>query len=374
MTSGIVIAGGGLAGTAAGCILAAAGEDVTIIEREAGPSHKICGEFLSIEAQTYLRQLGFDVDKLGGHQISRLRLTRDDESIETELPFLGLGVSRRALDEAMMHHAAALGAKLLRGRAITNISEGRSVTLADGEVLIPKSLFLATGKHDIRGLRRPSAPETLVGFKMHFDLQPLASMQLKHFISLILFRDGYAGIQLIEDNQANLCLLIKRERLRRLGGKWPALLADLCRECPYLARLLDGATPLLPQPLTIYRVPYGYVHRPTDDAYKTMFRLGDQAAVIPSFTGDGMSIALHTARLASAAYLRGATAQDYHRQLASDVSAQIRRASALYRLASHQSTHALFFHMVRFLPKMLDLAASLTRIPERARVATSLSG
>jgi flavin-dependent dehydrogenase len=370
MTFGILIAGGGLAGTAAGCMLAAAGEDVTIIERETGPTHKICGEFLSIEAQAYLREIGFDVAALGGHSISQLRLTRCDESIDTKLPFLGLGISRHALDEALLKHAAASGAKLMRGCAVSNITCDGSVQMADGQILQPKTLFLATGKHDIRGLRRPhSDSEALVGFKMHFLMRPLATMQLKDFISLILFRDGYAGIQLIENDHTNLCLLIKRERLRRLGGKWPDLLADLCRECPYLARLLDGATPLLPQPLTIYRVPYGYVHKPRGDAPKAMFRLGDQAAVIPSFTGDGMAIALHTARLASTMYLRGASAEDYHSQLANDVSAQIRRAGALWGLARHQSTHALFFHLVRLLPKMLSIAAGATRIPERARLA-----
>jgi len=369
MSAGILIAGGGLAGAAAGCMLAAAGRDVTIIERESGQSHKICGEFLSTEAQAYLGQIGFDLDRLGGHPISRLRLTRGDDSIETKLPFLGIGVSRHALDEALLHHAAQMGAKVLRGRGVTNITGGNSVTLADGEVLHSDALFLATGKHEIRGFRRRSASETLVGFKMHFRLQPFATSQLRQFISLILLREGYAGIQLIEDDQANLCLLVKRARLQRVGGKWPELLADICRECPYLERLLDGATPLLPQPLTIYRVPYGYVHKPSDESDKSIFRLGDQAAVIPSFTGDGMSIALHSAYLASTVVLRGGNAEVYHRQLANDVSSQIRRAGVFYRLASHDRTHAIFFQMARFWPKLLDAAASVTRIPERARLA-----
>jgi len=370
MSPSILIAGGGLAGATAGCMLASAGEDVTIIEREAGPSHKICGEFLSTEAQTYLGQINFDVAALGGHPITRLRLTRGDQTIETQLPFLGLGLSRRVLDEALLAHAAASGAKLLRGRAIANIAGDGAVQLADGQVLRAKTLFLATGKHDIRGMRRPNSDaEALVGFKMHFRLHAFATMQLKHVISLILFRDGYAGIQLIEDGQANLCLLVSRARLQRLGGKWLELLADLCRECPYLARVLDGATPLLPQPLTIYRVPYGYVHKPLGGAPKSVFRLGDQAAVIPSFTGDGMAIALHTAHLASASFLRGTSADNYHRQLSNDVSAQIRRATALYGLAQNPSTCGLFFHAVRLLPKILSIAAGATRISDRVRLA-----
>jgi flavin-dependent dehydrogenase len=56
----ILIAGGGLAGSAAAIALARAGRRVTLLERETGPKHKICGEFISTEAQAYLRVLGVD--------------------------------------------------------------------------------------------------------------------------------------------------------------------------------------------------------------------------------------------------------------------------------------------------------------------------
>ena len=57
------------------------------------------------------------------------------------------------------------------------------------------------------------------------------------------------------------------------------------------------AEPLLARPLTISGVPYGFLAPPRPD--DPVFRLGDQAAVIPSFCGDGMAIALHSAVLAA---------------------------------------------------------------------------
>ena len=69
----VVIVGGGPAGAAAACILAEAKRAVLLIERDAEPRHKVCGEFLSIEAQTYLAHLGIDLDALGASRISRLR-------------------------------------------------------------------------------------------------------------------------------------------------------------------------------------------------------------------------------------------------------------------------------------------------------------
>src|SRR5258708_19930012 len=57
MRAETVIVGGGPAGSATACGLAALGRDVVLIERTAEPHHKVCGEFLSVETQTQLRRL-----------------------------------------------------------------------------------------------------------------------------------------------------------------------------------------------------------------------------------------------------------------------------------------------------------------------------
>ena len=53
-----LIIGGGPAGAALGIMLARAGRAVEIIEQSASMHHKVCGEFLSWEAVTYIAQLG----------------------------------------------------------------------------------------------------------------------------------------------------------------------------------------------------------------------------------------------------------------------------------------------------------------------------
>ena len=57
MTDALVL-GGGLAGSGAAILLARAGRSVSLIERETGPHHNVCGEFLSIEARDHLEALG----------------------------------------------------------------------------------------------------------------------------------------------------------------------------------------------------------------------------------------------------------------------------------------------------------------------------
>lgn len=369
--SPIIIAGGGIAGAAAAAGLARAGLDVTVIEREAGPADKICGEFLSSEAHYYLSKLGMRPEQLGGHPISELALIRGGEKIQTELPFTGLGISRRTLDEAILTHAARCGAKVLRGHRITAISvdQALSVGVSGFSQINPKTIFLATGKHELRGLQRKAGlTNDLVGFKMYFRLTPEAERMLAKKITLILFPQGYAGIQLVEGEKANLCLLTDRAHLQNVGSDWSGLLSNLKGQSTYLSQLLAGAEALLDKPLTIYRVPYGYVHQADFIDSEQIFRLGDQAAVIPSFTGDGMAIALHSAALAVSCFLAGEPASKYHQKLFADISGQIKRAGQLYSLTRSGITQPAFFGLAKLWPASLSFAASLTRIPVRARV------
>jgi flavin-dependent dehydrogenase len=236
----VVIAGGGLAGGAAAAALARAGRAVTLIEREAGATDKICGEFLSTEAQSYLAALGLDLDALNGHPITHLRLIRGAHAVSTALPFRGLGLSRKILDEALLQHAAAAGATIRRGHAIRAAAGTILHVEGIGEIAAP-TLFLATGKHDLRGLKRVFAPPPLVGFKMYFALAAAQIAELAHHVELIIFPGGYAGLQLVEDGKANLCLLINRDAFAAAGGTWPALLAQLCTQSPHLACRLSGA-------------------------------------------------------------------------------------------------------------------------------------
>src|ERR1035438_5012281 len=70
----VLILGGGVAGCAASIALARKGRSVTLIEREATPRHKVCGEFLSGEALEDLHALGIDVASLGAVPINYVRL------------------------------------------------------------------------------------------------------------------------------------------------------------------------------------------------------------------------------------------------------------------------------------------------------------
>ena len=290
-----LVIGGGPAGAMVALRLASAGRDVLLIEKESGPHDKVCGEFLSREAVEYLQQAGVSPLDLGATAIRTLRLSAGSKTITASLPFEALSLSRHVLDAALLARAEENGSQILRGTAVESlIPDGNHwiASLSGGDSIRTPNVFVATGKHNLRGFARsPSRQSDLVGFKMHWQLTPAQLRALRNCMDLYLFPGGYGGLSIIEGGIANLCLVVRRSRLRIAGG-WPRLLDFILRGNRQLRQLLDGGTALWPRPLAISPIPYGYLIRESGG----LWCVGDQAAVIPSFTGDGISIALHSGR------------------------------------------------------------------------------
>ena len=100
---------------------------------------------------------------------------------------------------------------------------------------------------------------------------------------------------------------------------------------PHLRRRLGGAEPLLVRPLSLSAIPYGLLRREPPAPH--LWPLGDQAVVIPSLTGDGMSLALHTAALAAQTFLAGDSSATYLGTLRRTLRLQLGLATFASRLA-----------------------------------------
>ncbi len=372
-----LVVGGGLAGAAAAIHLARAGREVTLVERETTAHDKVCGEFLSGEAVGYLAALGIDLPLLGAEPIADVRFADGSRVARRALPFAAYSLSRRILDEALLARAAEAGATVLRGQTVQGLERSGqgwrarlSSSPAGGEgvfCLTANSVFLASGKHDVRGWKRsPGKQNDLIGFKMHWTLTAPQARDLSGHVELFLFPGGYGGIEPVEGGQANFCFLIRRAQLEAEGGRWEAVLSRIARSCPHIAARLEGAAASWEKPLAITAIPYGYVRRDSSDG---LWRLGDQAAVIPSFSGDGMSIALHSARLAARTYLGDGTASAYQCRLAGDVAHQVHLATAISRALVTPGGQRLCGLAAGLMPWAMSTAAKATRIPERALAA-----
>lgn len=362
MVGDVLVLGGGLAGASAALQLARAGWPVQLIERTEGAHHKVCGEFLSVEAQGDLRRIGLEPMELGAVPVDRVRIVRGRRKIECPLPFTALGVSRSSLDEALIERACKSGAEVRRGVKVLEVSSGEVNTSAGA--ITGRAIVLASGKHDVRGLPRQlqEGAADYVGFKMHWAIPAKADAAIGNAVELVSFAGGYVGLQRVAPRVMNLCAIIRRDVLENGGGVWQNLLREFSRD-EHLACRLDGAQPLFERPLTIARLPYGFVHQPDKDM-PGLFRVGDQAALTAPLTGDGMAIALRSAALASGCMIAGGSPQEYSRKLRDAVVPQVHRAMLLHKAANSPSLLQVSMAVLGLRPNLLGKLAAMTRLNE----------
>ena len=357
----VLIVGGGPAGSAAAIVLGNGGVAAELIERTEGPHDSVCGGFLGWDALGALRSLGVEPERLGARPITRLRLFGRRHAVERALPKPAAGLSRRRLDEALLDAAAATGATLRRGVAARAAEDENAIRTDDGEEIGADALFLATGKHELRGVARPiagSKKELAVGLRTSFAPDARVDEQLDGVIELHPFNGGYAGLLMQEDGRANLCMSVASSRLREAGGI-DAFLVQLAREAPMLGEHLAraGEEPWL----SVSNVPYGWRAR---HGTAGLYRLGDQAAVIASLAGDGIAIALTSGIAAARAYLKGSDATSFQASFTARAARPLRVAQALRWAAEHGPARSALLALTRVVPGLAGAAARMTRIAD----------
>jgi flavin-dependent dehydrogenase len=353
-----LIVGAGPAGCAAAIVLARGGASPLLVDRDAEVSDALCGGFLSWRTAERLRGLGVDPEALGAHAVDRLILFGEGRPAEIALPKRAYGLSRQALDSALRERAVAEGAELVLDtvRRVDGLQvRGRR------HAWEATSLFLATGKHDLRGTSRPrAAKDPALGLRVRLAPSPRLARRLANMIELHLFDGGYAGIVLQEDGSANLCLAVRKSLIGGSGANPLELLARLAAGHPHFAlRLEPGWRETRVD--TVGSVPYGWSADATEPG---VFRLGDQAAVIPSLAGEGIDIALASGIAAAEAWLAGGAdaAPAYQQALHARVRGPLMWAGAAWSLAERPAITRLGLAAARVAPSLIERLVEATRL------------
>ena len=356
-----LIVGGGPAGATLALRLAHAGLPHVLLERARETGDALCGGFLSWRTLAMLERLGIEGEELNPAALTHVRLFARGIVAEAALPHPARAVSRRRLDTLMLAAAERAGARVERSAGVRSI-EGTTARLDDGALISADALFLASGKHDVRGLARPAAArgaDPAIGLRVR--LAPAAALErcIGAAIELHLLDRGYAGLVRQEDGTGNLCLAVHRSRLREAGDP-ERLLAAMAAESDVLGerlayRVSGSAVD------AIANVPYGWRAKRT---LPGLFRLGDQAAVIPSLAGEGMAIAIASAMAAADAYRQAgaAAAPVFQKGLAHQMRRPIGVASAAWRVAERPAAAYAAMHCARAMPPLVALLARMTRI------------
>lgn len=355
-----IAAGGGLAGAAFAIELARHGRDVIVLERMAGAHHKVCGEFLSDRALALLRYLDVDMDDLPASSIETLSLSNGARRANAPLPFKAAGISRFLLDETLLKCAERVGVRInyaTNVEALQPESQDRVRVRTSRGTLSCRAAALASGKHNLRGLARPNGP--MLGFKIHLAPSETVRAKLTGIVHLIAFTGGYLGLCLIEHGILSMAWTIGAETLRSVGSSWRDQASYFAKQSPLFSEIFDGSQPIWNKPLAVSGLPYGFMR--SEPIAPTIYPVGDQLAVIPSFAGDGTALALASGITAAQAILEGKSAIAFQRHMITNYRRQFRNAAALDVVIGNAILRRIGMAGAQVLPSMMTMLVSATR-------------
>ena len=294
--SDIIIIGAGLAGLTAAIHLSKIGYQVVIIDNHDFPKHKVCGEYISNEILPYFDWLGLDVTTLKPTKIDQIILsTVKGKTLEAKLPLGGFGVSRYSLDYFL--YRKAINQKCLFIQEwVTNIhffNDSFSVTLANNKVLKTVIVLGAFGKRSQldqklkRGFFQKKSPWLAV--KGHYT-----GSFPDTIVGLHNFEGGYCGVSKVENDSINICYLADYNTFKNYKNIGDYEKKVVCKN-PNLQFIFENATPIFDKPLTIGQISFDK----KEPIEKHILMLGDAAGLIHPLCGNGMAMAIHSAKIAS---------------------------------------------------------------------------
>ena len=268
LTENITIIGGGLTGLSLAIALRKNGVPVILHEASNYPRHRVCGEFISGVSENTLETLGISEPLSdAGRHTSVSWFSENDLLRETVLPSPALAISRYLLDDRLQALARKSGATI----------ETNSRKKIEAEY---PGTVRAAGRIPTRG--------KWIGLKAHVrGIATTANLEMHSGPG------GYLGITPVEAGWHNVCGLFRINR--SIKAQHEDLLAAYLQENgnSLLARKLAAAEW---RPGSFSAVAgFSLGVQPVTPG---ILSLGDSHAIIPPFTGNGMTMAFQSAEIA----------------------------------------------------------------------------
>ena len=292
----VIIVGGGLAGLVCSILLSRKGFKILLLEKKSYPFNKVCGEYVSNEVIGFLNTLGFDPYKHNASQIDKLRISSPSgKNIFVDLDMGGFGISRFKMDHSLSKIAQSSGTLLLENCRVNDVTFNDDMFSVSSSAGLFQSRFVigSYGKRDLldKKLNRKFIHKHTgyLGVKYHIKLDyPINEIGLDNFSG------GYCGIVKIEDDKYNLCYLYRRKQndnfksIRELEEK-------ILFSNPNIHSIFKKSVFINENPEVINEISF------TDKTCieNHIFLCGDAAGLITPLCGNGMSMAIHGAKILS---------------------------------------------------------------------------
>jgi flavin-dependent dehydrogenase len=365
----VIVVGGGLAGLFNAILLNRAGLKVTVIEKKTYPMHRVCGEYISNEIIPFLHTLDINLDELNVARINRLEVTAvSGTKLSQKLDLGGFGLSRYTFDNLLYQKGMAEGVNFMTGTRVEDIRfvNNHFEVVTPGNVLTAPLVIGSFGKRSNldQKLKRPfflkRSPYLAVKFHIRMDL-PDDLIQLNNY------KDGYCGVSKTDGDRYCMCYMAHRDDLRKYGTL-QGLEENVIRKNPYLDDIFRNAEFLLDKPEVINEISFEK-KAPVDDH---ILMSGDTAGMIAPLCGNGMTMAIHSAKILSEKIInyyrpdnfsvenRAALEADYTQNWNSQFARRLWVGRQLQRLFGNNNTTALTLNVLNNLPAVSSFLISKT--------------
>lgn len=353
------IIGGGLAGISLSILLSKQGFTVILFEKEEYPFHKVCGEYISMESWQFLESLGLPLDKMNLPIISNLIVSSPDgNELKYKLPLGGFGISRYKIDRDLRDIAVKEGVLIMELCKAENIifQEGKFSILTSKGNYQSKVCCGCFGKRsnlDVKWNREFTKAKGVlnnyIGIKYHIKIN-----FFKDTIALHNFHDGYCGISMIEDDKFCLCYLTTAANLRKCSNSITKLEESILSENKYLKNIFASSTKLYSHPLSISQISF----EEKSLVHEHIIMIGDAAGMIVPLCGNGMSMALHGAKIAAThlnTFLNGTVNRDameknYRKEWNITFAKRLRTGRLIQRFFGKAALTNMFIRCMKNLP------------------------
>ena len=292
----VLIIGGGLAGLTSAIHLTKMGCKVVVIEKNSYPKHKVCGEYISNEVLSYFDWLNVNIEELKPTHITSLQFSSESgRTIETQLPLGGFGISRYTLDHALYLKALSQNCEIIEDQVNEVIfkDDYYEVQLASGKIITSNVVLGGFGKRSNLDLKmnrdflKNKSPWLAVKshYKGEFE---------NDVVGLHNFKGGYCGVSKVENNLLNICYLTNFKSFKKYKNI-EEFQEKVVAQNPHLKKILENATSVFEKPLTISQICF----EKKDNVEDHIIMMGDTAGLIHPLCGNGMAMAIHSAKLAS---------------------------------------------------------------------------
>jgi flavin-dependent dehydrogenase len=331
LTYDAAVVGGSLAGAATAIHLAEAGRSVVLLERSRAFRRKACGEGLFPQGVRELERLGL-LSAVREHsaEIHGVRFHADDAVATAAVGGRGgIGVRRERLDPLILARAEAAGVEVRRGATVRALlHDGRrlcGLTTNDGDVcarVVVGADGLNSRMRSLAGLggkRRGSRFGISAHVRLSGTLEPFVDVHFNRGYELYVTPVGSA--------EANVALLLQKSAMHQFAGKLQARYEQVLRA----SGVLGDSFELLDEPL-----PAGpFAASCTRPWRANLVLTGDAAGFFDGITGEGMSIALVSARACAQAAHRYLSSGDYEpfREYAARRTVLVRNSNLLGRVS-----------------------------------------